>query len=145
LTPDLRPVEPKAGNKVDISAITELAKDIKMTKEEIIKFCDWFDASEFNLSKKRVVQHSYSSEGGIAIPYSWMGLPDDFGEWLHLRFHEKRDWKTDTRYWTMEFHINSYKKFGDWTKEEFDIVYTHAKKMVEFVKDALKKLGEVEK
>ena len=64
------------------------------------------------------VQASFSSEGGLSIPYAWLGIPG-FGEWLHLRFHE--DHKGG---WVMGFHPNTYKhKMSQWSEEERIQVY----------------------
>ncbi len=39
--------------------------------------------------RESIINHSFSSEGGVAIDYTDLGLDRGFGEMLHLRFYEK--------------------------------------------------------
>jgi len=112
----------------------KLSKNIKLTEEQVNKFCEWFSNNDLEFMEKRIIQSSCSSEGGVAIPYDWMGLKN-FGEWLHLRFYKKYDWHKNKDYYVMEFVTNANKRYTKWTKEEFQIVFNHAKKMVKFMEE----------
>ena len=101
--------------------------------------------NSIKLKEKYGVSFSGSSEGGIAVPYTWLDIPD-FGEMLHLRFHEKIVFPKGVKYpievatqWVMNFHINTYKKYNrsDWTEFELQKVLEGANKLIKAATDML--------
>ncbi len=63
-----------------------------LTANDIKKINDGVDEHRSRMyreGKRSIIGHSFSAEGGVAIVYTDLGLNQDFGEMLHLRFHEK--------------------------------------------------------
>ena len=88
------------------------------------------------------VQHSFSSEGGVAIPYVKLGLPKDFGEWLHLRFYERLKFRRDQeKTWHMAFifYIDKGLHGIAHNKIAKEAVLTGMKRLLEFVEKATEK------
>lgn len=116
-------------------------KYFKITKQEFKDCCKLMNSlGIFELQEKYGVQPSFSSEGGIAIPYIKMGL-NDFGEMLHLRFYKGWD-RVDIDFegFNMQFVTNANKPIRKWTKEEKKVVFEHAEKMLVAMQKILQEL-----
>lgn len=71
-----------------------------LTANDIKKINDSVGERRFGMcqeGKESIVSHSFSSEGGVAIVYTDLGLNQDFGEMLHLRFYEKIGTRDEVR------------------------------------------------
>ena len=109
------------------------AEDIKKL-QKAVDGLPWEDPSG--------VQHSYSSEGGVSIPYEKLGLPKGFGEWLHLRFYERLKFgRGQEKTWHMAFVFNINKGLYGiaHNKAAKEAVLTGMKRLLEFVEKATEK------
>lgn len=87
-----------------------------LTPENMKKIADAVDAYAWKARKEDTefhVQHSFSSEGGIAVDYLNLGLPPGFGEWLHLRYHKRLKFFNDEKSYHMSWHFNMKKGLKD--------------------------------
>ena len=130
---------------MSMKEIRELARFcyFDLTREDTKKISETVDALNWKARKegKRIdVQQSFSSEGGIAIPYVKLGLPPDFGEWLHLRYYPRIKYprKGEDKTWHMNFIFNMNKRLNAIArnKTQKEAVLTGMKKLLEFVEKA---------
>ena len=78
------------------------------------------------------VDHSYSSEGGIAIPWSKIDSGIN-GEMLHLRFYSYPDFSSDEDKWCMQFVLNNH-GFNKWNKLSDEQLHEVIKALKELIK-----------
>lgn len=87
---------------------------IRATADEVRKIGEDYERMR-SVMEKHGVQPSFSSEGGLAIPYARMSPvmagpgATGFGEWLHLRFQSRPGLSGGLQ---MAYHLNLYRGHG---------------------------------
>ncbi len=121
-----------------IESIEDMNKTFfSLSKEEVISCSKKIsDLSILDLQEKFGVIPSFSTQGGLAIPYTNLGLPN-FGEWLHLRFNKGFDENFGEK-WSLYFAFNTYKRRATWTNEEENKIIIGANKLLFAMQEILK-------
>ena len=108
-----------------------------LTPEDMKKLADAVD--ELPWEDPSGIQHSFSAEGGVAIPYVKLGLPRDFGEWLHLRYFERtRGFGQKGKTYHMSFIFNINRGLGSVSRNRKakEAIVTGMKRLLDFVEKA---------